>query len=59
MNYFLTVYDPTGEKLLDEQLEASSDAEAKELGKLKLKEHGYEEHTHRMIRSGKLLLFHR
>lgn len=58
--YFLTVYDKSGEKLLDEALQAANDAEAKKLGEEKLKEKDYSDRTHRLTSpSGALLLFHR
>ena len=58
--YYLTVFSKTGEKLLDEQFEASNDLDAKEIGKGKLENEGYAEHTHRRVSpSAKLVLFHR
>ncbi|MDY0407805.1 YhzD family protein [Virgibacillus soli] len=58
--YVLTVFDKTGEKLLEETFEAKNDADAKTMGQAKLKEHQYEEHTHRCVSpDAKLVLFHR
>lgn len=57
--YFLTVFEQTGEKLLDESFQASNDKEAKEIGQSKLNERGYEHNTHRCVSpEAKLLLFH-
>ncbi|MGM8214753.1 YhzD family protein [Bacillaceae bacterium W0354] len=57
--YFLTVYNKTGENLLDESFEAKDDEEAKNLGMKKLEENGHVETTHRLVSpNGKLLLFH-
>lgn len=59
-NYTLTVFDPSGEKLLDETFTATNDEEAKEIGTAKLEKEGYSEHTHRCVTpDAKLLLFHR
>ncbi|MBM7702693.1 YhzD family protein [Metabacillus iocasae] len=58
--YTLTVFEPNGEKLLDESFEASTEEEAKTIGTEKLKQLSYDEKTHRCISSaGKLVLFHR
>jgi YhzD-like protein len=58
--YFLTVYSKKGESLLDEQIEASNDEEAKDIGTKKLEEHNYLETTHRLVSpDAKLILFHR
>ncbi|MUK90065.1 hypothetical protein GMD78_16965 [Ornithinibacillus sp. L9] len=58
--YVLTVFDKSGEKLLDESFEAKNDQEAKEVGSSKLAEKGYSEHTHRCVSpDAKLVLFHR
>ncbi|WP_010283538.1 YhzD family protein [Bacillus timonensis] len=60
MNYVLTVFDKTGEKLLEETFEASTEKEAKTTGERILKEKKYLETTHRCTSSaGKLVLFHR
>ncbi|MFS0824370.1 YhzD family protein [Bacillus sp. 1P02SD] len=60
MNYVLTVFDKTGEKLLEETFEAATEKEAKETGEKILKEKNYLETTHRCTSSaGKLVLFHR
>ncbi|WP_409304541.1 YhzD family protein [Peribacillus sp. SCS-155] len=58
--YKLTVFEPSGEKLLDESFEADNDEQAKEQGSLLLQEKNFEEHTHRCTSpAGKLILFHR
>ncbi|WP_227937873.1 YhzD family protein [Alkalihalobacillus deserti] len=57
--YFLTVFNPSGEIALEERFEATSDEVAKKKGEALLSEKSYTEHTYRMTRSGKLLLFHR
>lgn len=59
-NYYLTVYNPDGEVLLDETFTAENDGQAKEVGEKKLSEEGYLEHTHRCVNDkAKLILFHR
>ncbi|WP_054754956.1 YhzD family protein [Piscibacillus salipiscarius] len=59
-NIFLTVYSNKGEALLDEQIEAANDQEAKEIGFQKLKENNYEDTTHRLVSpDARLVLFHR
>lgn len=58
--YFLTVYDKSGEKLLDETIQAADDREAKELGEKRLTEAQFIDRTHRLTSpSGALLLFQR
>jgi hypothetical protein len=58
--YTITVFDKTGSKLLDENFEAATEAEAKVKGEALLKEKGFEENTHRCVSpTGKLVLFHR
>lgn len=58
--YSLTVFDQTGEKLLDESFEAADDNEAKTIGNSRLNEAGYSGHTHRCVNpEAKLILFHR
>ncbi|MES1039597.1 YhzD family protein [Peribacillus simplex] len=58
--YKLTVFEPTGEKLLDESFTAENDEQAKELGENLLKEKNYQGRTHRCTSPlGALLLFHR
>ncbi|AZV60976.1 YhzD family protein [Peribacillus castrilensis] len=58
--YKLTVFEPSGEKLLDESFTAENDEQAKELGQNLLKEKNYQDQTHRCTSpSGALLLFHR
>jgi YhzD-like protein len=59
-NYTLTVFDRSGEKLLDETFTAANDEEAKELGTAKLEKKGYLDYTHRCATpDAKLILFHR
>ncbi len=57
--YFLTVYSPTGEKLLNVSFEAENDTEAKKIGEKRLLEESYHNYTSRLTCSGKLILFHR
>jgi len=58
--YKLTVFDQSGDKLLDESFQAENDDQAKELGENLLKEKDYHEKTHRCTSpAGKLVLFHR
>ena len=58
--YVLTVFSKQGEKLLDEAFSADNDTAAEEIGKTKLAEHNYEEHTHRCVSpDARLILFHR
>lgn len=58
--YKLTVFEPNGEKVMDESIEAANDDTAKDIGSKLLQEKGYEEMTHRLTSpGGKLLLFHR
>jgi len=58
--YKLTAFDVSGEKLLDETIQAANDQEAKEKGSSLLAEKNLEETTHRCTSpSGKLILFHR
>ncbi|HLS09769.1 YhzD family protein [Lentibacillus sp.] len=58
--YFLTVFDKSGERLLNETFEASNNDEAKKIGQKRLDEEGYSEYTHRCVSpEAKLVLFHR
>lgn len=57
--YYLTVYSPSGEHLVNESFTASSDEEAKKIATKKLSEQNYLEQTHRLTRSGKLLMYQR
>jgi len=58
--YTLTVFEKSGETLLDENFEAKDDERAKELGLKTLTEKGYEHKTYRCVSpDAKLLLFHR
>lgn len=57
--YKLTVFEPNGEKVIDEAFEAINDDEAKEVGEKLLEEKGALNKTHRCTSSsGKLVLFH-
>lgn len=59
-SYVLTVFDRSGKKLMDESFEALNDKEAKKIGKTRLKENEYSEHTHRCVSpEAKLIIFHR
>ncbi|WP_087973367.1 YhzD family protein [Oceanobacillus rekensis] len=59
-SYALTVFEPTGEKLLDESFMADTDEDAKKIGTERLAVEGYAEHTHRCVSpEAKLVLFHR
>ncbi|MBM7647622.1 hypothetical protein JOC78_000543 [Bacillus ectoiniformans] len=59
MNYKLTVFEKSGEKLLDETFQARNDEEAKERGAQLLHQHAFEDYTYRCTSpAGKLLLFH-
>lgn len=58
--YVLTVFEKSGEKLLDETFRANDDNEAKDIGEKRLKEENYESHTSRVTSpAGQLVLFHR
>lgn len=58
--YVLTVFDKSGDKLLDESFTAENDNEAKNVGNARLADEGYSEHTHRCVSpEAKLVLFHR
>ncbi|GAE35664.1 YhzD family protein [Halalkalibacter akibai] len=57
--YFLTVFNPAGETVLEKRVEAETDEVAKAKGEAILAEANLLEHTHRLTRSGKLILFHR
>ncbi|MBD3861078.1 hypothetical protein IEE86_15195 [Bacillus sp. 28A-2] len=58
--YFLTVFDRSGETLLNEKITADSDEKAKELGRHRLTEQQYTKHSHRLVDdAGNLLLFER
>ncbi|WP_018924224.1 YhzD family protein [Salsuginibacillus kocurii] len=59
MNYALTVFAKDGSLLLNEAFDYSSDQEAISYGRQRLEEEGYSHTTHRLVRSGKLLLFYR
>lgn len=58
--YALTVFDDSGEKLLDESFTAPTDDEAKTVGQARLEDAGFQGHTHRCVTpEAKLILFHR
>ncbi|QQK75615.1 hypothetical protein HUG15_08590 [Salicibibacter cibarius] len=59
MDYALTVFDKSGEVLLNESYTFDTDREAIEHGRNRLEEESYMTTTHRLVRSGKLLLFYR
>lgn len=57
--YKLTVFEPTGEKLLDESFTAENNKLAKEIGHKMLVEKNFLEKTHRCTSpQGSLVLFH-
>lgn len=59
-DYFLTVFDPSGNTLINEQFEAEHEEAAKTHGEALLKEKELHSHTHRLVNAaGKLILFHR
>ncbi|WP_432653199.1 YhzD family protein [Salibacterium salarium] len=59
MQYFLTAFASDGGTLLNEMFAFENDEEAVEYGRKRLKEENCDMLTHRMTRSGKLILFHR
>lgn len=57
--YVITVFDQTGEKLLDEAFTAETDEEAKRISSARLEDKGYSDYTHRCVsEDAKLVLFH-
>jgi hypothetical protein len=57
--YRLTAFEATGEKLIDEVIQAENDAEAKNKAESLLQEKNLQEKTHRFVSpTGKLILFH-
>lgn len=57
--YKLTIFEPNGEKVLDEAFDAKDDQEAKQIGEKMLSEKGALDKTHRCTSpAGKLILFH-
>ncbi|WP_335872038.1 YhzD family protein [Bacillus sp. 2205SS5-2] len=57
--YKLTVFEKNGEKILEENVNATDDSQAKQLGAALVEEKGFAEKTHRFTSpKGKLLLFH-
>ncbi|MCM3762849.1 hypothetical protein M3212_19070 [Alkalihalobacillus oceani] len=59
MEYTLTVFHATGELAFEDRIKAETDEAAKALAEEKLRERQYHNQTHRLTRSGTLLLFHR
>ncbi|QDI92787.1 hypothetical protein EPH95_17765 [Salicibibacter halophilus] len=59
MDYALTVFDKSGELLLNESYTFDTDQEAIDHGRERLQEESYMKTTHRLVRSGELLLFYR
>lgn len=60
MGYVLTVFEKSGEKLLDEVIDATNDQEAKAKAKSILDDKGYTAYTHRFVSpDARLVLFHR
>ncbi|MDA1476037.1 YhzD family protein [Bacillus changyiensis] len=58
--YYVTVFSPSGEALLNDHFEALNEKEAKEKGEHLLKEKQFSEHTHRIVNSsGKMIAFQR
>ncbi|WP_124726804.1 YhzD family protein [Staphylospora marina] len=56
--YHITVYEPDGQVLLDEAIEASSDQEARDKGLALIAEKGYDAKPHRIFHvSGRLVSF--
>ncbi|MCU9612526.1 YhzD family protein [Caldibacillus lycopersici] len=57
--YKLTVFEANGEKILDESIEAETDAQAKHLAEKILNEKNGLTKTHRLVSpEGRLILFH-
>ncbi|WP_062352334.1 YhzD family protein [Bacillus kwashiorkori] len=57
--YRLTVFESSGDKLVDEAIEAITDTDAKELGEKFLAEKQLIDKTHRLVSpDGRLILFH-
>ncbi|ASB90272.1 YhzD family protein [Bacillus sonorensis] len=57
--YYVTVFAPSGETLLNERFEALNVEEAKQKGRDLLEEKQFTEHTHRVVHSsGKMIVFH-
>ncbi|WP_025727572.1 YhzD family protein [Heyndrickxia ginsengihumi] len=58
--YYLTAFESSGEKIIDEQIDAVNDQEAKLKGEEILLKKGGCEKSHRLTSSqGALILFHR
>ncbi|WP_226670077.1 YhzD family protein [Metabacillus litoralis] len=58
--YYLTVFEKNGEKILDENFQAQTENEAKEIAEQKLAEKEFSAKTHRCTTSsGKLIVFGR
>lgn len=59
-SYKLTVFEHTGEKLLDESFQSENDDEAKKTGSELIQQKGFQDKTHRCTSpAGKLILFAR
>ena len=57
--YKFTAYEKTGKLIIEENIEASNDQEAKEKGQAMINEKDFHEITHRLASpTGKLVLFH-
>lgn len=56
-NYTLTIFHPTGKLLFEEQFHAKNDHTAKQMGINKITKKKYQSYAHRLVRSGKLILF--
>ena len=57
---FLTVFDETGNTLLDESFLATDFRQAKNIATRRLIQEGYQSHTHRLVtEDGRLILFQR
>lgn len=58
-SYRFTVFEKTGENIVDEAWDFADDVTAKSHGQEKIEELGFAEKTHRLVNaSGKLILFH-
>lgn len=57
--YYVTAYDKTGKHLMNDIIEASTDAEGRDLGVKQLEEQNLTGHTARVVTSqGQLVYFH-
>ncbi|WP_066174224.1 YhzD family protein [Bacillus marinisedimentorum] len=56
--YTLTVFDDSGEKLLEETYEAPNDNDAKQIGENRIEDEGYDKRNYRVTSSaGELVAF--